>query len=125
MKGNQRAKGYEWNLKQLKKISKENHHGWKGGISNSPYCQVWQDQEYRSNILERDNYICQNPLCRQNCNHLSLHRHHINNDKLDCCPKNIITLCSGCNSRAKFNRQWWTNFYQNIMTEKHGYEYDN
>lgn len=102
----------------------ENSLAWQGGKSFEEYCVVWTDQEYQEYVLNRDNNECQNPDCRKNCNHLSMNRHHINYDKEDCHYKNIITICRSCNSRANGNRKYWTEFYQNIMTEKYGYKYD-
>jgi len=100
---------------------------WKGGIAADPYCDVWLDWEYKQSIKDRDNNKCQNPDCWGKCNHLPLHLHHINNDKKDCRPKNIITLCNSCNGRARgskeFSREWWVKFYQNIMTKKYEYEF--
>ena len=104
-------------------LSGSNHPNWKGGISCEPYCDAWSDMEYKESIKQRDECCCQNPNCRKNCNHLPLHIHHINYIKKNCHPWNLITLCHGCNTRANFNRNYWTNFYQKIMEEKYGYQY--
>ncbi len=120
MIGNQHAKGYKQSLKQRQKraldITGPNNPQWKGGIAAEPYCDIWLDKDYKEDILARDNHTCQSPLCRDNCNHLPLHRHHIDNNKKNCHPKNIVTLCASCNHRAKgskkFPRGWWTKFYQ-------------
>jgi len=97
---------------------------WKGGISFEPYCHIWTDKEYKESIRERDNYKCQNPGCWDNCNHLTLELHHINYIKKNCHPWNLITICKSCNTRANENRNYWTKFYQNIMTKKYGYKYE-
>jgi len=102
-----------------------NHHNWQGGIAHEPYCQIWLDKEYKESIRERDNHTCQNPDCWKNCNlHPALSLHHINYNKKDCHPKNIITLCRGCNIRANKNKEQHTEFYQQIMTKKYGYQYN-
>jgi len=44
--------------------------------------------------------------------------HHINYDKKDCRPENIIKLCSSCNSLANFDREWWESFYKEIMRRR-------
>lgn len=36
-------------------------------------------------------------------------------DKQNCNQDNLITLCSGCNLRANWNRTVWQNFYRNLM----------
>ena len=100
-----------------------NNPNWREGISCEPYCDIWLDQGYKQSIKDRDNNECQNPDCRKNCNHMTLCLHHINYNKKDCPPKNLITLCISCNARANFNREICTDFYQNIMSEKYKYCY--
>ena len=97
---------------------------WQGGISAEPYCDIWLDQDYKNDIRDRDNNECQNPTCRHNTDHLPLEGHHIDYDKKNCHPWNIITTCKSCNCRANFNREWWQELYQNILSEKFGYTYD-
>ena len=103
------------------------HPKWKGGESIKPYCHIWTDQEYKQSIRDRDNNTCQNPHCKCNCNfNHKLSLHHINGNKLNCHPWNLISLCRGCNTIAEGNknisRKKWQNLYQNIMTEKYEYE---
>lgn len=90
------------------------HPNWKGGISCEPYCDAWADKEYKESIKERDAYKCQNPDCWGTSNRLTIH--HIDYDKKNCSPDNLITLCNSCNSRANRNRCWHMLFYNNIMT---------
>jgi len=98
------------------------HPNWKGGVSCEPYCQLWRDKEYKTSILERDNYKCQNPNCwgKEGIS-TQLMLHHINYEKKDCRPINLITLCRSCNARANFNRNKWEKFYHKIMKEKNLY----
>ena len=86
---------------------------WKGGISCEPYCDVWADKEYKESILERDNHRCQNPDCWGTSERLSVH--HIDYNKKNCRPENLITLCNSCNSRANKNRECWQKLYKDIM----------
>lgn len=96
---------------------------WRGGLSYEPYCDAWADKDYKESILERDNHTCQNPDCKGKHYHLPLHRHHIDYNKKNCHPWNLITLCVSCHGETCHNRKYWTKFYQNIMAEKYGYEY--
>ncbi len=93
---------------------------WKGGISCEPYCDAWADKEYKEDIKARDNYGCQNPGCRKINKQLCLH--HINYDKKECGPTNLITLCKSCNSRANYNREWHRDFYSDIIKKKYNYK---
>ena len=92
---------------------------WKGGISCEPYCDVWLDKEYKESIKERDDYQCLNPDCWGNCNHLPLTIHHIDYNKKNCEPQNLITLCRSCNSRANKDRKWHTVWYQTILNKRY------
>jgi hypothetical protein len=89
---------------------------WKGGISCEPYCPEWRDIEYKNSIKERDGYVCQNPDCWGKDSKLVIH--HINYNKKDCSPINLITVCSSCNSRANSNRELWEQKFNKFIKEK-------
>lgn len=117
--------GKKHSKKTILKLSEinmgENHPRWKGGISCEPYCDAWADKEYKESIKERDGYKCLNPDCFGNCNHLSLTIHHIDYNKKNCKPDNLITLCRSCNARANTNRKWHKSWYRIIMARRYGY----
>jgi len=94
---------------------------WKGGISCEPYCFEWSSKEFKGFIKERDGYKCLNPDCWKNCNHLPLHIHHIDNNKKNCEPSNLITVCNSCNQRAQKDREWHTSWYQAILNKRYNY----
>ena len=120
--------GKEHSKETCKKISigltGHNHPNRKGGITAEPYCEIWMDKEYKQSIRDRDNNECQNPDCWHTADHLLLVIHHINYIKKDCHPSNLITLCSSCNIRANFKRNYWEDFYLDIMIKKYGYKYE-
>lgn len=94
---------------QSERISGENHPNWSGGTSKFPYPFEWTD-ELKSQIKERDGNKCMECGAIEN-----LSVHHINYDKSNCHPTNLICLCSPCNSRANFNRSHWQEKYENII----------
>jgi len=98
-------------------ISGDKNWNWKGGISCEPYCPEFT-HEYKEYIRERDNNKCQNPDCWKKPYKRLLDVHHIDYDKKNCSPDNLITLCNSCNARANKNREWHTKFYQNIINSK-------
>lgn len=122
MKGNQRRLGIPHTAETRRKMSENSPRlsgelcpNWKGGLSFQEYCCLWV-KEYKDEIKERDNYCCQNPDCWGTHNKLTVH--HIDYVKKNCHPDNLITLCCSCNSRANGNREYHTEFYQNIMLMK-------
>jgi len=97
------------------------HPNWQGGVSFEPYCEAWKDQEYKQDIKNRDGNICLNPYCYGTDTVLSIH--HIDYNKKNCAPSNLITVCRSCNSKANYNRTWHTSWYQAILNRRYGYEY--
>jgi hypothetical protein len=98
-------------------ICGQKHPGWKGGISCEPYCDAWADKEFKQDMRERDNNQCQNPHCSGKFkNRLTIH--HIDYNKKNCHPNNLITLCRSCNAKANYNREWHKEFYNNIVNKK-------
>jgi len=90
---------------------------WKGGISCEPYCEQWSDKDYKESIKKRDGYKCLNPECNKLSNRLSIH--HINYNKKDCHPSNLITVCPSCNSKANKDRQWHKSWYNAIIYRRY------
>ena len=90
---------------------------WRNGLSCERYCLIWRNKEYVEYIKDRDkNKFCWNPQCPGNGNQRI--RHHINYNKKNCDPNNIITICNSCNSVANFNRKWWQSFYGIVMEQR-------
>ena len=101
----------------------ENNPRWKGGISCDPYCDAWADKEYKESIKERDGYRCQNPYCSCNGGIGDLCIHHIDFNKKNCNPNNLVTVCRSCNAFANKDRDWHILWYQTLMNKKYGYVY--
>jgi len=97
------------------------HWNWQGGLSVEPYCLIWADNIYKKAIKDRDSNMCQNPYCFKIVYSRALSIHHIDYNKKNCHPSNLITLCIGCNSRANKDRDWHTEWYQTLMHNKYGY----
>lgn len=104
------------------RLSGESSPHWKGGISSLPYCDSWADKEYKNDIKIRDGNRCLNPYCEGKSNRLSIH--HIDYDKQNCTPTNLITLCPSCNTKANIDRNWHKHWYRAIMYQRYGYKYE-
>lgn len=87
-------------------------HLWRGGISFESYSIDWTETLKKS-IRERDRYICQ--ICgKSQIEELEnierkLTVHHIDYNKKNCDPKNLITVCCECHGKTNVNRIYWEN----------------
>jgi len=124
MVGNKHMLGKTHSLKTKLKLSEitsskcgPQASNWRGGISFEPYCSDWT-KEYKEYIRERDGDTCLNPDCW--CKDDVLTIHHINYDKKNCGPENLITVCRSCNSRANKDRRWHKAWYQAIINKRYG-----
>ena len=104
-------KGKKLSLETCRKMSGahrgEKCHFWRGGISFEPYPPEFNGTLKRL-IKERDNYTCQNPRCDHTNTILDVH--HIDYNKENKHPSNLITLCHSCHSKTNIRRAYWTAF---------------
>ncbi len=90
------------------------HPCWNGGSSHKDY-----DPEFMRTIRYstkcRDSYRCQ--LCHVRKKRSELHSHHIDHDKDNSDPMNIVTLCRSCHGRVhrKALRDAWRRVLQNLV----------
>ena len=82
---------------------------WKGGSSFEPYCPKFNESLKRK-IRERDGYTC------QYCGDPGKHVHHIDHNKKNSNPSNLITLCLPHNTKAEYNPTLWEHLFRNILT---------
>jgi len=106
-----------WRKEYGIKYSGKDSPSWKGGISCEPYCFEWSSKEFKDFIKERDGYQCLNPDCFGNIYRLDVH--HIDYNKKNCDPQNLITLCRSCNSRANKDREWHESWYKAILNKRY------
>jgi len=79
---------------------------WLGGKSFEPYTVDWTETLRRA-IRERDRYLCQ--LCDSYGNIV----HHIDYDKKNSNPNNLVTLCLHCHSKTNHHRKYWKEYFMN------------
>ena len=95
-------------------------HTWRGGLSFEPY-GIEFNKQLKKQIRTRDNYRCQqcfreeSELRTKSNKPYTLHIHHINFDKKDNRSTNLISLCGNCHSQTIFNRENWTEYFQDKM----------
>lgn len=113
-------KKISWNSKRCKSCTQKRklNSNYINGISRLPYTLEWT-KDLKEEIRKRDNYACK--LCNiTEEEHISiigclLSIHHIDYDKQNCNESNLVTLCKQCNSRVNFNREYWKNYFKNLL----------
>ena len=81
---------------------------WCGGMATpQPYTTDWTMTLKRS-IRERDHYTC--GICKKQQEDVTFAVHHIDYNKENCNPDNLITLCSSCHSKTNHNREYWSEY---------------
>ena len=95
----------EWRIQHSIKMRGENNPAWRGGITERPYPYSF-NKALKSEIIKRDGGKCY--ICGKN-NDLVVH--HIDYNKDNCNPNNLITLCRSCHSKTNFNRGYWIKYF--------------
>ena len=89
---------------------REKHPNWQGGISFEPY-SIQFNKELKELIRRRDNYQCQICGMLEVENIRKLDVHHINYNKKNCLPSNLISLCRKCHIKTNTNREYWKEYF--------------
>ena len=109
-----------WNKgKKYPQVTGEKNCNWAGGISHELYSVDWT-QTLKRSIRERDKYICQ--LCGAPQGDEALSVHHIDYNKKNCNPVNLVSLCRTCHLSTNCRRKYWESYFT-IQLE--GKNYDN
>ena len=111
-KGMKMSKTHREKLRKANLGRKSNF--WKGGIWKNKYPVEWTETLRRS-IRERDNYTCK--LCSKQQGDVAHCVHHIDYNKNNCNPNNLVTLCKRCHSKTGTKRVYWKEFFRIINIE--------
>jgi len=111
-------KGRQWTEEERMKISKshigiqamEKHPLWQGGKSFEPY-GIKFNRKLKGFIRKRDNYTCQECGYIEEKLGYNLHIHHIDYNKQNNNPSNLIGLCRTCHLQTNFNRGDWEKYF--------------
>ena len=94
------------NYRNGNKISGGKNPNWKGGLAYQNYPMEFC-KELKELIRIRDNHTCQYCGKPESDLRRKLNVHHIDYDKKNLLPKNLISLCDSCHSKTNFNRERW------------------
>jgi 5-methylcytosine-specific restriction endonuclease McrA len=100
-----------------KHFTGESHPNWRGGIRFEPYSKEF-NKELKLLIRVRDGFTCQlcgMPECENN---KALTSHHIDYNKKNSLPNNLISLCNSCNAKVNFNREYWTEYFRDLLNKR-------
>ena len=73
----------------------------------------------KKDVHVRDNLQCQ--VCLKK--NVLLHTHHIDYDKQDSHPMNLITLCQSCHYKTLWHKNDWLRLFSEKMAHRFGKEY--
>jgi 5-methylcytosine-specific restriction endonuclease McrA len=90
---------------------------WQGGKSFEPYNIEFNDK-LKEQIRKRDNYACQECGYTQEQLKRKLDVHHIDYNKKNNSPDNLISLCNTCHLQTNFRRHDWTGYFKNLINNK-------
>jgi hypothetical protein len=90
---------------------------WNGGSSFEPY-DVGFNRQVKIAVRKRDGYSCR--LCGAKENGKRLHIHHIDYNKKNSHPRNLITLCNSCHSRTNSLRAYWMGYFKTLLNGQEG-----
>ncbi len=94
----------------------DKHPNWQEGKSFEKYGKEF-NKSLRNFVRERDRYRCQecfrheDELFYKNGKKYDLHLHHIDYDKKNNNPENLIALCGSCHSQTNYKRDNWINYF--------------
>jgi len=98
--------------------SEERSATWKGGVDAEGYIRSKFNNKLKEYIRKRDENTC------QECGKVYVHKgkaldvHHIDYDKINNIPSNLITLCNKCHTRTsiKDREYWYVHFMDKVNT---------
>lgn len=90
--------------------SGKNASNWRGGKSFEPYCVGW-GKTLKEAIRQRDGHKCKMCGVHQMDCIRSLDVHHIDYNKKNINPSNLIALCVHCHMKTNYAREKWTSYF--------------
>ena len=84
---------------------------WAGGVWDEPYPQEFNER-LKEQIRKRDSYRCQECFRHQSELSTKLSIHHIDYNKSNSTPQNLISLCNACHLKTNYQRENWIIYYQ-------------
>ena len=97
-------------INQIIDRSGEKHPNWLGGISFEPY-GIEFNAKLKEKIRRRDGYKCSVCNTHEKQARFKLTIHHIDYNKQNNKPKNLISVCISCHTKTNYNRDYWYAYF--------------
>ncbi len=97
------------------KLRGEKSYLWKWWLSLELYPPSFNNI-LKNSIRKRDWYTC--VICLMKQKNKKFHVHHIDYNKQNCDSTNLITLCHNCHAKTNWNREYWTDYFNNKKYER-------
>lgn len=100
------------------KLSGANSANWRGGISFESY-GIEFNTKLKNQIREHDGHTCQECHLTEEQLGRALDVHHIDYDKKNNSPENLISLCKSCHAQTNFSREDWIEYFRTRVPSFH------
>lgn len=114
LKGRKCTWGEKISKARIGKYVGENHPNWQGGLKDNPY-GIEFNEKLRERIRKRDGREC--VLCGGRDEDRKLQVHHIDYDKTNNNPENLVSLCLSCHVKTNYDREQWKKLFQTFIQE--------
>jgi len=101
---------YEYQIGENSPMFGKKNPMWQGGLTSKLYPSEFSNQ-LKELIRHRDGYKCQKCGMPEIENGRKLAIHHIDYNKENCKPNNLISLCNRCNLEVNTNRKKWMKYF--------------
>ncbi len=92
------------------------HYNWQGGASRRLYPSDWT-KALRQSIRRRDCFACQ--VCGVHQSKAPLHVHHVDRDKTNGDPRNLVSLCCSCHATIHLRyEKFWMEFFVELSRRR-------
>lgn len=92
---------------------------WRGGITKIHY-SLGFSKHLKFKIRKRDNFICQHCGITEEELNRALSVHHVDYNKKNHYPFNLVSLCCSCHGKTGTKRNMWIRYFQEKILIKSG-----
>lgn len=103
--------------KKSKAVQGKNNPNYIDGRTHRPYSPSFNKQ-LKEFIRQRDGYVCQKCSRTEIENGRKLSVHHIDYNKENSLPSNLISLCQWCNGMVNSNRKKWIRYFSKKLKKR-------